>query len=333
MRRLSMALLAGIGFFGLARGALADDQPFHLALHHRHRRRAGEGDRAADPLHRAKARRGHAGIESNTEFEYGVTDDFQVSLYGNYDWEREHPHAPLAPAETAREFNVSGEAIYRFLNVYFDPVGFAVYLEPSYGANSRELEAKILLQKNFFNDDLRLAFNANFENQWERDAGTWHRGSAIEMRLRRGLQHHAGMVAVRGVLQRERIRRAGGLGPSGVEPLLCGPDDFLQRPAADDFVRRAGAIALGERSDAYAGRDPRRIFGGCGTLARGIYDEQGCSDVVTGCRLTIKNTVIARPGAFFARGARVMTAVAVLLNAMRFIRTTFPCAANVHLRA
>lgn len=183
MRRLSMALLAGIGFFGLAQAALADDQPF-LSLYTTDIDAAQEKEIEQRVIFTAqKPGEAYAGIESNTEFEYGVTDDLQVSLYGNYEWERVHPHAPLAPAETEREFNVSGEAIYRFLNVYFDPVGFAVYLEPSYGANNRELEAKILLQKNFFNDDLRLAFNANFENQWERDAGSWHRGSAIEMRF------------------------------------------------------------------------------------------------------------------------------------------------------
>jgi len=183
MRRLSMALLAGIAIFGLARTALADDQPF-ISLYTTDIEAAQEKEIEQRILFSAqKPGEAYAGIESNTAFEYGVTDDFQVSLYGNVEWEREHEHAPLAPAQSEHEFGVSGEAIYRFLNVYFDPVGFAVYLEPSYTANSRELEAKILLQKNFFNDDLRLAFNANFENQWNRDAGIWHRSNAIELRF------------------------------------------------------------------------------------------------------------------------------------------------------
>ncbi|HSM96776.1 MAG TPA: hypothetical protein VLT91_12075 [Rhizomicrobium sp.] len=122
-------------------------------------------------------------ILSRTEVEWGVTDDFQVSLSGNYEWERIRLHAPSGANTTEREFSVSGEAIYRFLNVYFDPVGLAVYLEPSFGDKSRELEAKILLQKNFFNDDLRIAANINFENTWERDSGNWNKGSAIEFFL------------------------------------------------------------------------------------------------------------------------------------------------------
>ena len=59
---------------------------------------------------------------SRTEFEYGVTDDFQLSGYFNYEWERSHPH-PFGPSESFHATSVSGEAIYRFLNPYFDPIG------------------------------------------------------------------------------------------------------------------------------------------------------------------------------------------------------------------
>jgi hypothetical protein len=76
---------------------------------------------------------------------------------------------------------VAGEAIYRFLNPYFDPIGLAVYFEPTYGDNTRELEAKLLLQRNFFNSDLRVAANVNFENRWEREDGSWNKGSAFEV--------------------------------------------------------------------------------------------------------------------------------------------------------
>ena len=44
----------------------------------------------------------------------------------------------------------------------------------------RELEAKVLLQKNFLHDTLRLAANVNVEDAWEREAGTWSKGSAVE---------------------------------------------------------------------------------------------------------------------------------------------------------
>ena len=117
---------------------------------------------------------------SRTEFEYGVTDDFQLSGYFNYEWERSSPHPDIGPDETFHAVSVSGEAIYRFLNPYFDPIGLAVYFEPTFGDNTRELEAKVLLQKNFFNSNLRVAANINFENTWEREGGQWNKGSAVE---------------------------------------------------------------------------------------------------------------------------------------------------------
>jgi hypothetical protein len=118
---------------------------------------------------------------SRTEFEYGVTDDFQLSGYLNYEWEQSHPHPPSGPDDTFHATSVSGEAIYRLLNPYFDPVGLAVYFEPTYGDNTRELETKLLLQKNLFNDTLRLAANLNVQDVWEREGGRWGKGSAVEV--------------------------------------------------------------------------------------------------------------------------------------------------------
>lgn len=118
--------------------------------------------------------------QSRSEFEYGLTDDFQVSAYLNYEGERSHPHPATGPDDTFHATSVSGEAIYRFLNPYFDPIGLAVYFEPTFGDNTRELETKLLLQKNFFNDTLRTAVNLNFEDIWEREEGVWNRGSAAE---------------------------------------------------------------------------------------------------------------------------------------------------------
>jgi hypothetical protein len=127
-----------------------------------------------------KPRQAFNGGLSRTELEYGVTDDFQVSGYFNYEWERTRPHPDIGPDETWHATSVSGEAIYRFLNPYFDPIGLAVYFEPTYGDNTRELEAKLLLQKNFFNSRLRIAANINFEERWERENGRWNKGSAAE---------------------------------------------------------------------------------------------------------------------------------------------------------
>jgi len=127
------------------------------------------------------AREAFQEVESRTEFEYGVTDDFQAAFYLNYDWARVRSHVPFAPAETSSLTGVSAEFIYRFLNVYFDPIGLALYAEPSIGNGTRSFELKLLLQKNFFNDRLRFAFNINAEDVWEKNAmGRYDESSALE---------------------------------------------------------------------------------------------------------------------------------------------------------
>lgn len=96
----------------------------------------------------------------------------------NYDWSRER--APGAPANTESFVGISGELIYQVMNVYFDPFGLAFYLEPAYSGAARSVETKILLQKNFFNDTLRLVFNTNFEDRWDREQGRGFRTSGLE---------------------------------------------------------------------------------------------------------------------------------------------------------
>jgi hypothetical protein len=169
-------LLAAI----LAGQAKADDQPF-ITLYTTDIETQYEKE-VEQQLYWAhqKPHQAFNGWLSRTELEYGITDDLQVSGYFNYEWERSSPHPPTGSDDTFNAASVSGEVIYRLLNPYFDPFGLALYFEPTYGDKTRELEGKILLQKNFLNDDLRMAANINFEDAWEREAGQWNKGSAIE---------------------------------------------------------------------------------------------------------------------------------------------------------
>ena len=129
---------------------------------------------------------GHGGeafqeIQSRSEFEYGITDNFQGAFYLNYDWSRTHPHSPPGAVETSSLPGVSGEFIYRLMNVYFDPIGLALYAEPTVGNGTRSFEVKALLQKNFFNDNFRFALNINAEDRWEKNlAGGYGHSSALE---------------------------------------------------------------------------------------------------------------------------------------------------------
>ena len=111
-------------------------------------------------------------LEGRTEFEYGLTNDLQVALYANYASTRAFHNGPFGATTPPEQFSdfvvgpddhfnksrfigVSGEAIYRILSPYTDPIGLAVYIEPTIGRNFFEVENKIILQKNFFDDLLR----------------------------------------------------------------------------------------------------------------------------------------------------------------------------------
>ena len=123
--------------------------------------------------------------QSRTEFEYGITDRWQVSLYANaYSVTAENnnsaasrtnftagpgdgdevtgggpatignyvPFSGNLPIPAARysksDFeSISVESIYQFMSPYKDGFGLAGYVEATAGSKTRELELKLLLQK------------------------------------------------------------------------------------------------------------------------------------------------------------------------------------------
>jgi hypothetical protein len=164
----------------IAAPALADDQPF-LTLY----TTDIEGQGGRDIEQRLGWKTGETAASFNdfvsrTELEYGITDNLQGSFYLNYEWERFRSHQPPSSTATESFAGVSGELIYRALHADFDPVGFALYVEPTWSEDEREIEAKILLQKNFLNDALRCALNLNFEDNWQRQGNGWLKQGAIE---------------------------------------------------------------------------------------------------------------------------------------------------------
>jgi hypothetical protein len=118
-------------------------------------------------------------VEGRTELQYGLTDRLQVALYLNYNWTQAYHNGPLGATTPPEQFSdfvvgpddrfnktrfvgVSGEAVYRILSPYTDPIGLAVYVEPTIGQNFFEIEHRLILQKNFFDDLLTLAFNFTY---------------------------------------------------------------------------------------------------------------------------------------------------------------------------
>jgi len=175
------APIALCAFALFSSGARADDRPFAFAYTTDIEAKGEKEIEQELTWSSGHAHEAFQALESRTEFEYGFTDNFQGSFYLNYDWSRTHDHALLGPAETTSLPGVSGEFIYRFMNVYFDPFGFALYAEPSIGNGTRSFELKALFQKNFLNDDLRVVLNINAEDRWEKNSlGHYDQSSALE---------------------------------------------------------------------------------------------------------------------------------------------------------
>lgn len=144
-----------------------------------------------------------------TEFEYGVTDRWTLSVYANaYKVVAENNNStasrnnynasagdgdevtgggpvtfgayvpyfenlplPSAKYEKSDFESVSIESIYQFNSAYKDGYGLAGYTEVTYGSKTQELEFKLLYQKNLLDDDLILAGNIALELEKEEWAG------------------------------------------------------------------------------------------------------------------------------------------------------------------
>src|SRR5262249_35192036 len=122
-------------------------------------------------------------VQASSGVQYGITDAFQLSLNLNYEWAQAYHNNVIdgstLPPETLAQldigpnqfmneyaFNgVSLEGVYRVLSPYTDPVGLAILVEPTVGPSLRELETRLILQKNFFDDRLVLAFNTTIAQE------------------------------------------------------------------------------------------------------------------------------------------------------------------------
>lgn len=98
-------------------------------------------------------------IDIRHEFEFGVTDKFQLSLYVA-DW---NYHSPDNEGFTLSDAAV--EAIYNLSNPVIDPVGLSLYQEIRAGDRLVEWEAKVIAQKNY--GRWIFAYNATLEAVWE----------------------------------------------------------------------------------------------------------------------------------------------------------------------
>ncbi|HZP88135.1 MAG TPA: hypothetical protein VFB54_15095, partial [Burkholderiales bacterium] len=114
------------------------------------------------------------------EFEYGITNRLSGALYLNFRHDQIVADRPGLEDKSDFSFKgVSAELKYQLLNPYTDPVGVALYLEPTFAGNEREVEYKLIFSKNV-GDKWVLAANANFEQEWEKEEGETEKESVLE---------------------------------------------------------------------------------------------------------------------------------------------------------
>jgi hypothetical protein len=99
-------------------------------------------------------------VDSRHEFEFGITDKFQASVYvADWFYAADPEHCGFTYSDSAVEL------IYNLTNPVVDPVGLSIYEEIRAGDRVFELESKVIAQKDL--GPLILAYNATLEAVWQ----------------------------------------------------------------------------------------------------------------------------------------------------------------------
>ncbi len=136
----------------------------------------------------------YLGLDLATEVEYGVTDRFQVAAYVISDYLLAKDSVGSSKTfDDRNRFSVTGGTLefkYQLLDPFKDSFGLALYFEPGYRSSGRvsgdredeiELEMKLILQKNFFENRLITVFNYTIEPEFEKEPGhDWETGLGME---------------------------------------------------------------------------------------------------------------------------------------------------------
>lgn len=111
----------------------------------------------------------------DTEFEYGITNELQVSVSLAQHYFHVRDNAELGDIEGYQFGGAEVSAKYRVLSPFKDPIGLAFRLETGYlshddvgGYDQEEIliSPEVIIQKNFFDDTLILAANLGAEWAW-----------------------------------------------------------------------------------------------------------------------------------------------------------------------
>jgi len=132
---------------------------------------------------------GHAGesynaIQSETEFDYGLSDRLQLALSLLYNWSRTKPGGEAASSSSLA--GLHGEAVWSVTSADKSPLGIAIAVDPAFNPSSRSLAVRLLLTK--YLAHFENVLDINFENDWDKDpGGHWQPSSAISFNY--GLAH------------------------------------------------------------------------------------------------------------------------------------------------
>ncbi len=105
--------------------------------------------------------------EFRHEFEYGLTDNYTLSLYVNHSLENFN-----VPGESGHHSHYSFDGVslenrYLVLNPVDHAVGLALYLESRYAGDEAELEQKIILGQRY--GDWKWGLNLTHATEWVDD--------------------------------------------------------------------------------------------------------------------------------------------------------------------
>lgn len=176
MSRSRLAALCLVSSFLFAINALAGESPFGwIYTADVHPQGTFEYEHWSY-LQESQAGGDYSFLQNREEIEYGVTPRLQVSGYLNWssvDAKRNEPDGstggpgtdlganddPFGRYKRTGYDSVSAEVIYQVMNPLTDPIGLAVYVEPEIGPREREIELRLIAQKNFIDDRLIVAAN------------------------------------------------------------------------------------------------------------------------------------------------------------------------------
>jgi hypothetical protein len=128
-------------------------------------------------------------LDQRLEFEFGVADRLMTALYLNYEWKTNDSNgdAPGGELQSEQGASISSEWKYKLFDRVADPLGVALYGEYTVGLRERELEVKLILDKQI--GRLLAAGNLVAEHEWKTDL----RDGIVENTNEMKLEIHGGM--------------------------------------------------------------------------------------------------------------------------------------------